>query len=54
MSEDNGVFALQQYVKAIRFVTAPIQETGKLAADVALMTCILFICFEVAKFATPQ
>jgi hypothetical protein len=44
--EDDG-FALQQYVRAISFVLVPIRERGKQAADVALMTCILFTCFEV-------
>ena len=43
---DHG-FALQQYVKAIGLVMTPIRERAKQAADVALMTCILFVCFEV-------
>jgi hypothetical protein len=44
-------FALQQYVKAIGLVTKPIRERGKQAADVALMTCILFVCFEVRSIS---
>jgi hypothetical protein len=50
VSEDDDGFALQQYVKAIGFVLMPIREQGKQAADVALMTCVLFTCFEVALF----
>lgn len=46
-TEINLKFALQQYVRAIGSVTKPNRERGKLAADVALMTCVLFICFEV-------
>jgi hypothetical protein len=43
----DAAFALQQYVKAIGFVLVPIRERGKQAADVALITCVLFTCFEV-------
>lgn len=45
--ENDHAFALQQYVKALRFVTTPMRERGKQAVDVALMTCVLFVCFEV-------
>jgi hypothetical protein len=45
--EDEDVFALQRYVKAIELLTAPVRDRGKPAADVALMTCVLFVCFEV-------
>ncbi|KAE9363319.1 hypothetical protein N431DRAFT_391033 [Stipitochalara longipes BDJ] len=47
--EINLNFALQQYVMAIGSVTKPIREQGKLAADVALMTCVLFVCFETLR-----
>lgn len=50
-AEVNFSFALQQYVKAIGLVTKPIHERGKQAADVALMTCILFVCFEVSSIS---
>ncbi len=41
-------FAVQQYVKALGYLVEPIQKRGKQAADVALVTCILFVCFEVS------
>lgn len=50
-AEANLSFALQQYVRAIGFVTNPIREGGKQAADVALMTCVLFICYEVRSIS---
>lgn len=40
-------FATQQYIKAIGCLVEPIVKKGQQATDVALMTCILFICFEV-------
>ncbi|KAL2072021.1 hypothetical protein VTL71DRAFT_11364 [Oculimacula yallundae] len=47
-SEDKSLstdFAVQQYVKALGCLVNP--TTGqKPAADVALITCILFVCFE--------
>jgi hypothetical protein len=47
--EDNA-FALQHYVKAIGFLVAPAGEsTSSQAANVALMTCVLFVCFEVRR-----
>jgi hypothetical protein len=46
-AEANLSFALQQYIRAIGLVTKPIHERGKQAGDVALMTCVLFVCFEV-------
>lgn len=46
-SDHQDGFALQQYVKAIAYVLVPIREKGKQAADVALMSCVLFTCFEV-------
>ena len=50
-AEINLNFALQQYIRAIGSVTKPTREGGKLATDVALMTCVLFICFEVRLFS---
>jgi hypothetical protein len=47
--ETQKAFALQQYVKAIGFITIPLREKGKQPADVALMTCVLFVCFEVSN-----
>ena len=41
-------FALQQYVKAIGLLVQPISKRGKQAADVALIACVLFVCFEVS------
>jgi hypothetical protein len=49
-TSEDAAFALQQYVKAIGLVLAPIRERGKQAADVALITCVLFTCFEVVLF----
>ncbi|KAH7370127.1 hypothetical protein BKA65DRAFT_11768 [Rhexocercosporidium sp. MPI-PUGE-AT-0058] len=39
-------FAVQQYVKALGHLVNPTTRRGKPAADVALITCILFVCFE--------
>ena len=47
---EDDVFAVKQYLKAIELVLMPVRDRGKQAADVALMTCILFICFEVVQF----
>ena len=50
MLHDNknaGGFALQQYNKAIRLLLEPALEESEQEVDVALITCILFICFEV-------
>ena len=44
----NDRFALDQYVKALGCLVQPIQKRGKQAADVALMACVLFVCFEVS------
>ncbi|KIM95570.1 hypothetical protein OIDMADRAFT_33665 [Oidiodendron maius Zn] len=49
MKREDDVFAVKQYVKAIGFVLMPVRDRGKQAADVALMTCILFICFEILR-----
>ncbi|RFU26147.1 hypothetical protein B7463_g10185, partial [Scytalidium lignicola] len=42
-------FALQQYVKAIGLVLKPIREQGHQAADVVLISCVLFVCFEILR-----
>jgi hypothetical protein len=47
------VFALQQYSKAIKALLGPQEVQGKQAADVPLMTCVLFIYFEVSHFIVP-
>jgi hypothetical protein len=46
-------FALQQYSKAIKALLGPQEVQGKQAADVPLMTCVLFIYFEVSPFIAP-
>jgi hypothetical protein len=48
-NKDNDNFALSQYVKALGSVLQPMRAERKQAADVALMTCILFICFETLR-----
>jgi hypothetical protein len=45
-----GGFALQQYLKAIRGLTDPRARQRELSLDVALMSCLLFTCFEVSLF----
>jgi hypothetical protein len=40
-------FALRQYVKSLGHLLEPVRGGGRQKADVALMTCVLFICFEV-------
>lgn len=40
-------FAVQQYVKAISCLLEPVARRGHQALDAALVTCILFVCFEV-------
>jgi hypothetical protein len=47
---EQGGFALQQYIKAIRGLTDPLVRQRELSLDVALMSCILFTCFEVSPF----
>jgi hypothetical protein len=49
-TEISITFALQQYVRAIGLVTKPIRDRGEQACDIALMTSILFFCFEVRLF----
>lgn len=50
LAEDGHGFAVQHYLKAIRLVTIPTREGGRQAADVALMSCVLFVCFEVSDY----
>jgi hypothetical protein len=46
-----GGFALKQYNKAIRLLLEPLAGSkGQQNVDVALITCVLFICFEVSSF----
>lgn len=52
--EEPSIFAMQQYGKAIRCLVKPIQEKQKQAADVALITCVLFVCFEVSSLSINQ
>lgn len=47
--EGTGDFALHQYSKAINCLLEPVKNNRRQAADVALMTCIMFICFEVCQ-----
>lgn len=42
-----GGFALQQYNRAIGCLIKPVKDGGDQRLDVALITCILFACFEV-------
>ena len=44
---DEGVFALQHYNQAIRELTLASQR-GQLSLDVCLITCLLFVAFEVS------
>ena len=50
LSEKDQEFSLQQYVRAIKLVASPTTGEGRQAADVALMTCAIFVCFEVKKY----
>lgn len=45
--EEASIFALQQYGKAIGYLVE-LQGKNRRAADVVLMTCVLFVCFEVS------
>jgi hypothetical protein len=42
-------FSLQQYTMAIGQLVRPAQNGQKQTADIALMACVLFICFEVGS-----
>lgn len=47
-----NVFALRHYGKAINLLLSPTAKQSHQAADVVLVACILFICFEVSTQAT--
>jgi hypothetical protein len=47
-SKTLDLFAVQQYSKAIKQLLDPKESQRKQAADVVLMTCVLFIYFEVS------
>ncbi|KAE9371087.1 hypothetical protein N431DRAFT_483689 [Stipitochalara longipes BDJ] len=42
-------FTMQQYLKAIRCLIQPMQGQASQNADLALMTCVLFVCFETLR-----
>jgi hypothetical protein len=52
--EGPSIFAMQQYGKAIGYLIKPIQEKQKQASDVALITCVLFVSFEVSSLSISQ
>lgn len=41
-------FALEQYMRSIRCLVKPEEQKSEKSSDVAMMTCILFICLEVS------
>jgi hypothetical protein len=45
-------FALRHYLQAVASIVKSLEGKGKHGADVALMTCLLFICVE-ARFPIP-
>lgn len=47
-SSEAGNFALRQYVQAIGHLVRPGNGREKQPLDVALMSCVLFTCFEVS------
>jgi hypothetical protein len=46
-SNSHGDFPLKQYLKAIGHITAP-NLTASKSSDVYLISCVLFVCFEVS------
>ncbi|KAE9369801.1 hypothetical protein N431DRAFT_493541 [Stipitochalara longipes BDJ] len=48
-TSEEETFALSQYVKALGSLLEPAKADKKQAADVALMTCILFVSFETLR-----
>lgn len=52
--EKPGIFAMQQYGKAIKCLIKPTQERRRQPADVTLITCVLFVSFEVSPPSTNQ
>jgi len=47
MIDANKVFALKEYNLAIKHLLIPLPPNKKRRIDICLITCILFICFEV-------
>ncbi len=47
MTDASRTFALEQYNLAIRHLIGPSSQNGERGVDVCLISCILFICFEV-------
>lgn len=47
--EEPSIFAMQQYGKAIGCLVKPLRGRQKQAADVALISCVLFVSFEVSS-----
>lgn len=47
MTDTNKAFALEEYNLAIKDLLVPRLQGGERGVDVCLITCILFICFEV-------
>lgn len=41
-------FALEQYMRSIRFLVKPEDQKSEKSTEVAMMTCILFVCLEVS------
>jgi hypothetical protein len=49
MTDANKAFALKEYSLAIKDLLNPVSANGERRIDVCLITCILFICFEVCN-----
>jgi hypothetical protein len=47
MIDANKAFVLKEYNLAIKHLLIPLSSNGERRIDVCLITCILFICFEV-------
>lgn len=47
MTDANKTFALEEYNLAIKHLLISLSLNGERRIDVCLITCILFICFEV-------
>lgn len=45
--DGEACFALQQYLKAISLLIQPVKESRAHSADVALISCVMFVGFEV-------
>jgi hypothetical protein len=46
-------FTLSQYVKAMQHLRRLYQKNGMPAAEVVLLCCVLFICFEASRVSLP-